>query len=319
MLKTTRLRASACAGVTSGGMTPQRQRGASSEGGEPKLTTMKSLALITALCLYFTSPLHAAPQVMNLRYEWSSTLNGPWTPVPEAALKDPADGSATAVREASRTFFRLNIGDGPAGGSTVPVMPLSALLEPLVLHLKRFIAAAGDDTEGDDAADWRDAELAPFVTPVTSPWSTDGQPDMAEVKVIGVCQAPQADRVFADGESQPPDPERGFILVSLTREDVPVQSFATRGGTPAEALLARCHRRPIARITRFGPTFMVAEDSDGKPLANLGLQPVLLTDESYEEGLRGVSWDWSSENDPIPRCPCWSVRRSRFSTAAMRI
>jgi hypothetical protein len=258
-----------------------------------------------AVAVCVTVPAPAAPGVINLRYEWATSVNGPWTTVPPTSLHVHGDGSATAESGEAQRHFRLRIGDATTpdgGGATVPVMPLNAIPPTLLEHLKAFVVSVGEGAD-DGASDWKSVEFAPFATPVCSPWSANGRPDPVEIKVVGLPAPPRAGRIFPDGEGTALPHDRGFILASLTRDDVPMLEFSTQGRTPTEELLERSRGRAVKCIRRFGPMFIVAEDGDGNPLANLGLQPILLKDENYATLSAPLSWDWDSDrasNPPFP-------------------
>ncbi len=263
---------------------------------------MKTLTILTTALLLAGSAVQA--DQLHLRYEWSATTDGSYAGIPPENLRVNADGTATVLTNGPRGFFRLLFnGDGPGGGGTVPVMPFSALPETTRFAVRELLSATAADrsTEGND---WIGARLPAFVTPVTSAWNDTGVPDMAEIKIIGPCDAPPPPgSLFQNEDGARTSPDRGFILVGISRKSPPIVGYNTRGITPTESLLRHCDGGKVRTIIRFGPMFLGALDSDGNLLANRGLLPAIYPDQAYRDRSAPVSRTWNSEVANNPRMP----------------
>jgi hypothetical protein len=269
------------------------------------MKTTLPLPLAAVLSLAF-APL-ALADLNHLRYEWSESPGGPFGPVPREMLKVHADGTATVESTESRRYFQLQFaGDsGGKAGATVPIRPLSSVPEATLEMLRRFIIAIAEDGSG-EGADWKNATIAPFVTPICSAWNTTGEPDLVELKITGPCDTVPPDGIFAGAEGARRSPDRGFILTSLSRKSPPVVGYATDGRTQCESLLASCQDKRVRCIRRFGPMFLAAEDEDGNLVGHEGLLPVIYPDQAYLDLSRPVSYSWDSgvrDNPPLPQPP----------------
>ena len=147
------------------------------------------------------SPARATPH--TLRYEWSPDLVTPFVPVPESMIQVHPDGTATVATGTPKAWFQLRIEDKEAGqgGGTVPVLPLSAVPPPVVETARDWLDAMGREVS-EEGGRWRGARLAPFVTPFTSPWNDNGQPDMAEIKILADRPVLPAGNLFASPEGK---------------------------------------------------------------------------------------------------------------------
>ncbi len=265
------------------------------------MKTRLTLHLAAAMAVVLAPSVQAEQR--HLRYEWSAGSSGPFTPVPREMIRVHADGTATVVSPESRGFYQLrfeNTGGGTGGGS-VPIKPLDSVPPATLAMLNRFVIAIAEDGSG-EGADWKGASIAPFVTPVTSAWNTTGEPDLVELKIVGPCEEPVPDALFAR-EGARRSINRGFILASLSRKSPPVVGYATDGPTQCESLLDHCQEKPVHLIRRFGPMFLAAEDADRNLLGNEGLFPVLYPDDAYLNLSRPISYYWDSEVENNPRLP----------------
>ena len=94
---------------------------------------------------------------------------------------------------------------------------------------------------------------------------------------------------------------RGYIIASLTRSDFPILEFATNGATPVEQLARLCLTNPTlmpARVVRFGPTLLVAEDASGRPIANIGTEPFKVPEAALIDLADPILWEQNDETDP---------------------
>jgi hypothetical protein len=105
----------------------------------------------------------------------------------------------------------------------------------------------------------------------------------------------------------------GSILVSLTNQEPPVPQFSTAGLSMFERLAKSARTRDF-RMVRYGGDFWVAEDKDGRQLANFGSQPFHL--DSSLIGLLRTPVVWSGDDElgqdveppPFPGVPAGFYR-----------
>ena len=139
-------------------------------------------------------------------------------------------------------------------------------------HLEHVKGEIGDLGLSDDAARWQNATLAPFACPLWRGGGTD-QAGYVEIKVVASPPAPRPTGYLANYSDTFDSTDRGYIILSLERSDLPLLEYNTSGPTPSERLLRRCGGRAPRRIVRYGPAFWVAEDAAGNLMANLGTEP----------------------------------------------
>lgn len=239
---------------------------------------MKPLIPKIALALAWLASLAISQaEVVNLQYEEADIADGPWRTIEPSRLVRHADGSASVDTENTR-FFRFRVGKSGQGG----VFPLMALrqLTPKVVEVARAhiqqIALAVDSDDAEDSARWNDVDIAPFACPLIAPNSAAGaSPNYLELKIVAKKTRLAPVRGFLRNVSSDEGSlDRGYIIVSLDRSDLPVLEFSTDGETPAERLMKKTNGKVPARIVRYGPTFWAAEDAEGNLLANHGTEPM---------------------------------------------
>jgi len=178
---------------------------------------------------------------------------------PEGGLTDPAN---------SNGYYRLQITTSDVAGGALAV-PLSEVSAEALQQAQTMLS-------GNTGMGWGGgATLAPYAYPVYDPSINGGtKPAYLEFKVIpGGTNGPSGQVTSPPVE---PNGSLGYILVSLTTQDVPVPEMAQNGPTKVEQLrqLAQSTRiRPI----RYGYGLWVAEDSTGNPVATLGSMPYRLS------------------------------------------
>jgi hypothetical protein len=179
-------------------------------------------------------------------------------------------------------------------------IPLTELPPEIVLRAKNLL---GERDETDPEGWPEDVELEPCIRPQFAMMG-DGsvKPGYFEFKVIRKpkSRTPGSFPLTSPEEEWPTD--AGYILLSATEEDFPIAEFATEGPTPTERL-ARLAKTNHIRVVRYGPTFLVAEDEKGKPLATQGAIPFRLTPDVFL--LDGLEWKGDSDTrlDQRPKVP----------------
>jgi hypothetical protein len=249
-------------------------------------------------------------QLFDLRYQWSPQAGGPWEDVPPAALVTAGDGSVRIVSEGAQRLFRISIGQF-GKESSLPVTPLEELPEIVLKAAQDHLnSIAEQEDETGELAGWRKARLSPFVLGLGTGWEDAQGPRYAEIKVIAGPEddEPPLGDFLPDSTSRRLVQDRGYLIMSLDRSDFPILQWSTEGGTPSEELLRLASARPgarIARIMRFGPTLLVAEDAAGKPVANLGTEPFKVSPEALDvlrEPMVGVfESEDERQQDPPPQ------------------
>jgi hypothetical protein len=221
----------------------------------------------------------ARADVVHLEYEEADSAAGPWRKIDPARLIRHPDGTAS-VDVNQTTLFRARI-DKSGDGGTIPLVALRQLTPKLVevarAHINQ-IASAVDSDDAEDAARWQDVDIAPFANPLNAPHlSPNAGAAYLELKVVARKSRLQPLRGFLRNvSSDEGSSDRGYMIVSLDRNDLPVLEFSTDGETPVEKLMKKTGGKTPARIVRYGPTFWAAEDAAGNLIANLGTEPVKL-------------------------------------------
>lgn len=153
--------------------------------------------------------------------------------------------------------------------------PLSPVLEPLAAsrfgsksNLSTELLAAVDehlrhfDPARVPGSAWANVEIAPTVTWIHDPTSTDPeQPAYAELRVVAA--------------GQPNGPSKGYLLVSLTAADKPIVEFATSGAPKTERLLRQASSGTPDKIMRFSSVYWTVENAAGQRLGEWGTPPAL--------------------------------------------
>lgn len=256
-------------------------------------------ALLAATLLITAVPSRAADTV-TLWIEKAPSLEGPWERVDLRTAPLDADGNPRLPAPNPRDFFRTQMRLGPAVqiGDEIPLSEGP----PEIVNRAKALLAERDET---DPEGWpEDAELEPCLRPQYAVMG-DGsvKPGYFEIKVIRKSKAAPPPSFPLSTPEEEFSPDAGYILLSATEEDFPIAEFATEGPTPTERLarLAKTHR---IRVVRYGPTFLAAENEDGKLLATQGALPfkphpdILLLD--------GAEWKGDSDSgldQSPPRIP----------------
>lgn len=259
-------------------------------------------------------------EVVTLHYEQAPAPSGPWTQVDPARVQVLPDGTAAIDSQARQAYFRLRI--LPSGdGGTLPLLPLAEVPASSLEVARRHIAAsqrAADPTdEDDDTADWADVQFAPFACPLFKPGDGSVQPGYVELKLVAPRPSPRAGEGFLPHLSDQPDScDRGFIIVSTSRDDLPALEFNSSGPTPVERLLRRCGGKTPARVVRFGPTFWAAEDAAGNLIGNLGTEPFKIPHEFAAVMERRFSGEIQTERDLLELPPDLKLKLAGYANYA---
>lgn len=69
--------------------------------------------------------------------------------------------------------------------------------------------------------------------------------------------------------------DNGYAIISATEDDMPVVEFSETGKTHHEQFKLICKDKPF-RMIRFGVSYITAEDTQEKLLAEIGQRPSVL-------------------------------------------
>ena len=227
-----------------------------------------------SLWYYLPSPGHVFTNqdLVNLHVQVSSNLLD-WVTLPDPIsvvngvleIVDPFGAWSEPQR-----FYRLLSGDPPAPppaplDSTAEVAVSSLPAQTLAVAQQHIAVFIGDPTNRSSAQlDWVDATFAPAARYLCDPGYQGGSvPAYVELRMLG-----------PKGDSD----ARGYLLLSLTTEDFPVQEFGTRGETKTDLILRRSSGGTVRKFMRFTPGYIVAEDATGRRLGALGTVPLKVLD-----------------------------------------
>lgn len=210
----------------------------------------------------------ARAELVTLSYESATQPGGPWSPIDLRTLHVNPDGTATVNSPAQRTFYRLRIvGNGQDG--SFPVVPVADLPAPVLEVARRHLTLMGGSNTMD--GEWSGVVISPFASSVGDIGGRGSS--LVELKVISAPGNPRLRKGFTPNSSDDPPVDRGSIVVSLDRSNLPILEFTTEGPTRTEELLIRAAGAAPARILRYGPTFWAAENAKGELIANHGTEP----------------------------------------------
>ena len=258
---------------------------------------------VSALCGVAEEAM-AAPTV-RLWIEQATSPGGPWTPLDMNAVARDEDGNPRLPADQAGKYYRtqIDLAASVQPGDPVPLADVPAELTDRARALLRsglVPAASATDPDGEG---WPEgAEIGPHVLPQLV-MAADGsvKPGYFEYKVLlpAVRRAERGGPVKTDPEDGGPT-DAGFILISATEDDFPVAEFATEGPTPCERL-ARLAKTSRINVIRFGPTFLAAEDEQGRLLATDGGTPFKVDPDFL--ALDGAEWRGNSDTgqDLSPR------------------
>ncbi len=203
----------------------------------------------------------------RLRLQRATSPDGEWEDVPAETLP-VVEGEFEDAFGASSAYYRMRIG---VVNKQLP--PTSMPLDQVPPIARQFAQRHLDENrnmEGDNG--WEGAVLGPTAFPMYNP-AAQGIAYI-EFKVI---QKPTLPPPGTLATQLPPLEDRGFILVSVTRNDFLIVSYATEGPTRTE-MLRELAKSAGVRIFRYDSVFMVAENALGEMAAHLGSEPVRYPD-----------------------------------------
>lgn len=226
--------------------------------------------------------LEAAVAVLELERStdaktWQKVALDPTLLTTGGGLRQPAD--------APNTFYRLKINDDAHAGSVI-ALPLSEAPADAVAIAEQFLRDFSledpEGGEGDPEGSWGNVRLGPICYPVYDPALDAGNtPAYLEFKIVRALTAPTVPSAKDPFGMSPPDTvaddtDFGYLLVSLTPDDVPVPSFAQSGATPVERLLQTARTPGPIKPLRFDDGLLIAEDLQGTVVASIGNEPALM-------------------------------------------
>lgn len=236
--------------------------------------------------------------------EWSTDVLGPWTDVPGQNREISENGEILISSDAPQRFVRLG-GSFMQGGlsNTGSRVPLSQAPSSTVARAEKFMRDWQGTPDPDnitpdaDGESWAHARLSPYAIKVYDPTYRGGlEPAYLEFKVVADPDATNLmTYVFGREGVVAPENDLGFILVSLHEGDYPQPTFAQRGKTPYENLLARVPSSANPRIMRYGDGFSAVEGGDGSLLVSFGSAPFRINREAL--GLVGQTFAGEFDSD----------------------
>jgi hypothetical protein len=170
--------------------------------------------------------------------------------------------------QTNSSFYRLSITTSNVAGGALGV-PLSTVsTQTLQLALAMLAGNTGNGWGGT-------AMLAPYAYPVYDPSINEGtKPAYLEFKVLAGPPA-GAGKPLSSAPLEP-NADLGYILVSLTAQDVPVPEMAQFGPTRVEQLRKLAGASSLKPV-RYGHGLWIGEDSAGNAAATLGSMPYRLS------------------------------------------
>ena len=209
-----------------------------------------------------------------LRVQRAGSPAGPWEEVAADTLPITAEGALQDTYESAAGYYRLRI--EPSGEWGIPLtLPLDDV-PPRPKELAKSLINDLQDVGGDNA--WEDAVLGPVAFPVYSPVGGEMQPTYMEFVVLGPQPEPPdmpwgSLAAPAPSLSFCPERSRGFIMVSLSEDDLPIVEYSTEGSTLTECLRKQANSSAV-RIVRYDDSFLAAENEKGDLVSYIGPPPV---------------------------------------------
>ena len=219
-----------------------------------------TVLLLAGLCGTVLSAASTGNALLQLQK--SPSAAGPWQSVPASVLSLTPEGFFTDELT-NGSFYRLKIGVSDVSGGPLG-LPVATADARAVQQALAMLAVQS-------SGPWANAGLAPYAYPVYDPLINGGQaPAYLEFKVVpgsvtGVTNAVPVTPLA-------PNSDLGYILVSLTTQDVPVPEMAQSGPTRVEQL-RRAANGSSLRAVRYGHGCLAAEDGTGNVVAVLGQLP----------------------------------------------
>ncbi len=249
------------------------------------MKTHPTTLIITSMILLASSPRTRAEDAVRVRVERSNSLSGPWQKIPLDNAPTDANGDPIIPDPRGSSFFRAVIDKIPGGaGESVPFGSLSRVL--ISEAARELESGKGDQEDG-----WPDdAVIDPIVHPIYDLAFEDGKlPAFYELKVELPDRPTPKGPLLRNESAGCPSRDLGYILLSMSRGEPPMPARATTGQTPVERLQCAAGDKNI-RVLRFGPTLLMAEDMDGKLVANLGAHPFRPNPTLAEDMRQPVEW-----------------------------
>jgi hypothetical protein len=243
---------------------------------------MKRVLSFIIIALLVVPPALATTSL--LRLQRAETPMGPWQEVPANTLPITEVGELQDTFESPTGYYRMEIEPGADWG-----FPLNIPLEdvpPVAVNIAKSLLNDLPDLDG-----WEDAVLGPMAFPMYTP-GVDGPsyieftllspqpepPDLPFETLRGTAPAGEPSPLGYDCLTGTP---RGYILVSLTKDDFPIVEYSTEGRSRTECLRKRAKTSAV-QIVKYDDEAYAAEDSKGQLLAYHGPPPVYYPDDILE-------------------------------------
>ena len=249
---------------------------------------MKRALLFTLGCLLLPGLAFPASAV-RMTLERAPEPGGVWQEIPAETLPIVEGGFVDSFDSPS-AFYRMKMESlDDAGPPTT--MPLEAV-PAIARTLAEECLNDNRDIDGDNS--WEDAVLAPIAYLVYNP-AVQGIAYI-EFKVMEGPPPPPENPL-----ALPPAPpeDRGYILISLTKNDIPIVDFSTEGMTHSERLRARAGS-VLVRTFRYDTFLWVAENAQGERVAQLGPDPLRWPDSILDHAGKSFHFYVDELGEQIP-------------------
>jgi hypothetical protein len=214
-----------------------------------------------------------------------------------------------------KAFYRLKINDDQKAGF-VTAIPLSQVPAQALAIARQFLedfsTEGPESEEKDPEGGWRNVEFGPICYPIYDPAVDEGRtPAYLEFKVLRApppAVGPSLNDPF--GLSPPNTADNnydfGYLLVSLTTNDVPVPTFSQSGVPRVEMLLRKARTSGAVKPVRYDDGLLVAEDATGAIVGSIGNVPFRVDPSILEIAGRefeGIENGQGTQDDGGPEFP----------------
>ncbi|MDP2896360.1 MAG: hypothetical protein Q8Q12_07350 [bacterium] len=249
---------------------------------------MKRALLFTLGCLLL--PGFAFPtSAVRMTLERAAELSGEWQGIPAETLP-VVEGGFVDSFDSQSAFYRMKVEslDDPGPPTTMSLDKVPVIARALAEE------CLNDNRDMDGDNSWEDAVLASIAYLVYNP-AIEGIAYI-EFKVIEGPPPPPENPLALP---PPPPEDRGYILISVTRNDIPIVDFSTEGLTRTERLRARAGS-VLVRIFRYDAFLWVAENAQGERVAQIGPNPVRWPDTILDHAGKSFHTHVDEQGEQLP-------------------
>lgn len=248
---------------------------------------MKSLLPVVLMCLLLPGSA-CCTNAVRMTLERATELGGDWQEISADTLP-VVQGGFVDTFDSQSAFYRMKVEslDDPGPPTTMALEVVPAIARTLAEEC----LDDNRDIDGDNS--WEDAVLAPVAYLVYNP-AVQGIAYI-EFKVLQGPPPPEGPLALP---SLPPE-DRGFILVSLTKNDIPIVDFSTEGTTRTERLRAQAGST-LVRVFRYDAFLWIAENTQGERVAQIGPDPLRWPDSILDHAGKTFYTHVDEQGEQIP-------------------